>query len=396
MNPAAHNPPAPTDGPEGFDLLGQHDRLEYRMLTDGQPWTEDLDAQLRGELEDWRRDHHRPDGKPAPLSRLAEQLGVSHSVLSEWLAAKYRGDRAHVAQLVDQFLAEDRQRAGRHDFRQHARINLSHKIFGVIQAGITNNTMPVIIGPPGCGKTAHARAFASERSGVLVLRIEDQPADKRQVSRLLCDLIQELRPAKSRPHSQRLDILKSWLRKRRNTVLIVDEAQKLSASGLELLRDLHDGSDPDGHHNLPIVFFGDETFYKLLVRAKSGDASPIAPQMIRRMVPVFDVVKDGGVEGDGSDLYTVADIVAIVRNDRVKLLTRRAAQWLTDLANVPGYGLLGFAMKVLQIACDLRSKRGDKHVDVEHLQMALNMTAGRSIAPEIDQAAGGELLAKVG
>lgn len=379
----------------GFQILGQADRVEYRMLTDEQELTPELRANLVGELQDWRGDHPSPKdpGKPYPVNRLAEQIGVSPSVLSEWLRGKYKGDDRAVARAVDQFLADDRQRAGRHDFRRHAKIALSHKIFGAIQAGITNNTMPVIIGPPGCGKTAHARAFAAERSGVLVLRIEDQPADKRAVSEQLCDVIAELRPQKARPHRRRLDSIKSWLRKRRNTVLIVDEAQKLSASGLELLRDLHDGLDPDGAHGLPIIFFGDETFYRLLVRAKSGATSPIAPQMIRRMVPVMDVVRDGGVD-DGGDLYTVDDIIKIVRNDRVKLLGRPAARWLTDLANVDGYGLLGFSLKVLQIAAHLMQRRGERQVTIDHLTAALNMTAGRSVAIEIDQAAGGELLTR--
>lgn len=392
-----HELQPPTDG-QGFEILGRHDRVEFRMLTDEQKCTPDVERQLIGELQDWRRDHPaaKDPGKPYPLNKLSDQIGVSPSVLTEWINGKYKGDSDAVARKVDQFLADERQRAGRFDFRQHAKIALTHKIFGAIKAGIINNTMPVIIGPPGCGKTAHARAFQSERGGVLYVRIEEERCTDRGITALLCDTIQELRPMKARQHRQRLDSIKTWLRKRRNTVLLVDECQKLDASGLEMLRTLHDITDPDGAHCMPIVFFGDEHFYKLLVRAKAGDRSPIAPQMIRRMVPVFDVAKDGGVEPDGGgDLYTVQDIVAIVRNDRVKLLDRKALRWLTDLANVAGFGQLGFAIKVLQIACDLMEKRGEKQVDVEHLQMALGMTAGRSVAVEIDQAAGGELLAKI-
>ncbi|MFH1749110.1 MAG: ATP-binding protein [Planctomycetota bacterium] len=391
------NPPhEPTDGPrDGFEVLGRKARVDYRMLKDGQDPTPEVQQQLRSELDDWCKDHSSPKDphKPYPLSQTAARVGVSPSVLTEWLRNKYKGDSSAVARKIDTFFAEERERAGRYDFRQTAKIELTARIWGTIRAGIRGRTMPVIIGPPGSGKTAHALAFAKERGGVVVLRIEDAPADRRTVTELLCDETQELRPMKAKPHRRRLDSIKQWLRKRRNTVLIVDEAQKLSASGLELLRDLHDGSDPTGRHCLPIVFFGDENFYKLLNKAKSGASSPIAPQMIRRMIPVFDIVKDGAFDSDGT-LYSVDDIVKIVRNDRVKLLTAKACGWLALLANTEGYGLLGFAIAVLRQAADLAGS--DEKIDVEHLGEALLMTAGRSLATEVDQAAGGELLRRVG
>lgn len=383
----------PTDG-LGFERLVEAGRVDYKMLTDGQAITPDIEQNLIGELQDWRKDNARSDGRPYPLTRLAPRVGVSNSVMTEILRGKYKGDRPKVLRLIDQFLADERQKAGRHDFRQHARIELSRKIFAVIDAGVLGHTMPVIIGPPGCGKTAHAYAYARERSGVVVLRIEDAPADRRTVTELLCETIQELRPMKAKPHRRRLDSIKQWLRKRRNTVLIVDEAQKLSASGLELLRDLHDGSDPTGHRCLPIVIFGDDDFHKLLGDTKYGKLTKLQPQMIRRMVPVFDVVKDGGYAG--GDLYTVEDIVKITRNHRVKLLTPKAARWLTNLANVHGYGLLGFAMAVLRQATVLYRDliANDEQLDVEHLQESLRMTAGRGVALEIDEQTGGDLLAK--
>lgn len=391
-------PEVPKDGPrDGFERLAQAGRVDFHMVKDGHAVTEQDQEHLRGELRDWRRDNARNDGKPYPNTKLAPRVGVSPPVLSDWLNRKYKGDNAGVARLVDDFLARERERLGRHDFRQFAYIQVSSKVFACLDAGRANGTMPVVIAPPGGCKTSHVLAYQRDRSGVVVLRIKDQPCDKRAVTEQMCDVIQELRPMKSRPHRRRLESIEQWLRKRRNAMLIVDEAQKLSASGLELLRDLHDGSDPTGHHCLPIAFFGDESFRKLLGETKDGRTTKLQPQMIRRMVPVFDMVKDGGVDGENSDLYTVEDILKIVRNDRLRLLTRPAARWLRDLANVHGFGLLGFAIAVLRQAALLfkdRLARGGQ-LDVSDLQESLRMTAGRSLAIEIDQAAGGELLAKV-
>ena len=385
----------PTDGrPDGFDRLAEAGRVDYRMLTDGQTVTAENERQLAAELQDWRKDNARHDGKPFPVTKLAPLVGVSASVLTEWLRAKYKGDHANVAKLADQFLADERRKLGHHDFRQFTRINLTRKIFACIDAGLQGGTMPVIIGPPGACKTAHARAYSRERSGVLVLRIEDEPCNKRALTEIFCDVIQELRPVKAKPHRRRLDSIKSWLGKRRNTVLIIDEAQKLSRSGLELLRDLHDQSDPTSNRCMPIVFFGDEGFRKLIGHTKDGYTTKLQPQMIRRMVPVFDIVKDGGY--DAGDLYSLEDILKIVHNNRVKLLTPQAARWLTNLANVHGYGLLGFAIAVLRQATALFRDMlaAQQRLDVEQLQESLQMTAGRSLAIEIDQATGGELLAR--
>lgn len=90
-------------------------------------------------------------------------------------------------------------------------------------------------------------------------------------------------------------------------------------------------------------------------------------------------------------------MVRIVRNNRVKLLTTRAARWLRDLANVSGWGRLGMAMGVLQLAIDINVSPGAElaePIDVEHLRDALEQTFGKEIALVIDDAAEGALLEK--
>lgn len=378
----------------GFSALGEGDRVESRMLTDERQWTDELDAQLRQELADWRRTEGAPGNKRAdyPISKLSERIGVAASVLSEWLKGKYRGDVAGVARKVDQFLADEKERQTRQHVYPHTSISLSHKIFGVIRYGIVHGTMPVIIGPNGCGKSAHAAAFARERAGAVVVRIENAPATTHNLSRQLCESIPELRSQATQPHGARWSAIKAFFARRRSAVLIIDEAQKLAASGLELLRDLHDAGDSTGDARLPVVFCGDDKFYRLILATRAGKPSPIAPQMIRRMMPLFDIERDGAIDGDGT-LYSVDDILAIVNRDRIKLLNRQTARWVTDLANVPSFGALGLALQVLNAACELMLRKGQHQLDVELLRTALNMSAGRSLAIEIDQAAGGELLA---
>ena len=222
-----------------------------------------------------------------------------------------------------------------------------------------------------------------------MIRPDETFCGARGVTYLLCQAIEPLRPMQRRPHPKRLAAIRSYLQTHRNTVIIVDECQQLNRQGLTCLRNLHDTSDPEGRRNVPIVFFGDEHFYRLLVRSRSGERSPIAPQMTRRMYPVFDIGRDG-MDGEGDETFTVADLIRILRNDRVRVVTPKGVRWLTCLANVHGWGSLGFAIAVARMAFDIASKMP---LDVDDLRTALRMTIGPQAVEEIDEAAGGSCCA---
>lgn len=377
----------PDEAPDGFEQLGQEARRSFRMVKDDQEITPDMMQALIGELKDWRRDHTTKDGRPAPWKQVAEFVGVAVGTLQDVVNGKYKADATAVLKKIDQALADDRERAGRFDPRQHAQIGLTRKIFGVIGAAIRNNSFGVIIGAPGTGKSVHARAFAADRGGVVIIRPDETFNDARGVSHLLCQAIDGLRLMLPKSHPKRLAAVRSYFQKHRNLVLVIDECQQLSADGLTCLRNLHDTSDPEGRRCTPMILFGDDQFYRLIVKSRNGERSPIAPQMTRRMYPIFDVARDGA--DDDGDVFTAEDLVKIIRNDRVRVVTPQGIRWLTKLANVSGFGALGFAIAVLRMAFDITSK---DLVDVPDLVAALRMSIGPRAMEEVDQAAGGELL----
>jgi hypothetical protein len=360
--------------------------VDARMRKDDEAYTPEQQKALVSELRDYRITYP-VNGKPIRWKQVAELVGLPESTLSEVVKGTYKGDVQKCLSLVDQFLADERLRRGRFDDRSFATTSLTRQIYGVIANGVKNNSMPVIIGSPGSGKSIHARAFAADREGVVLIHIDEANGDARGVTELLCTAIQPLRSMIERPHRRRVASIRAYLAKHRQTVVVVDEAQKLTRDGLEMLRDLHDTSDPDARRNTPIVLFGDREFYKLIARGRAGERSPIAPQLSRRMYPIFDIEKDGA--DDDGKVYTAEDVVAILRNDRLRVLSDAGVKWVTRLANAPGYGLLGFAMAIVRMACDLA--RGET-VDTEDLSEALNMALGPSVAEEVDQVAGGELL----
>ena len=373
---------------KGFERLADQSRQDARMRRDDEAYTDDQQQALFSELRDYRITN-RVAGKAMRWKQVAELVGLPESTLSEVAKGVYKGDVQKCLRLIDQFLADERLRHGRFDDRSFATTSLTRQIWGVISNGVKNNSMPVIIGAPGSGKSIHERAYAADRDGVILVRVDESTGDARGVTVLLCTAVTALRNMLDKPFRKRVASIKGYFAKHLSTVVVVDEAQKLEREGLEMLRDLHDSSDPDGRRNIPIVFFADQDFYKLILKSRAGQRSPIAPQLSRRMYPIFDVERDGS--DDDGRVYTVDDIVTILRNDRLRVVSDAGVKWIAKLANTPGYGLVGFAMAVVRMAFDLVKGRPVEPADLcESLRMAL----GPDVADEIDEISGGELMRK--
>lgn len=359
-----------------------------RITDDSGAVAETVQDDLRTDLMDWRAAHPRQDGRPAAISDVATRIGVSSGTLSDWIARKYAGDGGGVARKIDLFLGEEAERAARPNVRQFAPTRIAKEMLGVINIAVRGNRMVAIIAEPGTGKTEVALAFQRERGSCIYVRADDAFGDARGISALLCADVPELKEAAGLPHRKRVLALRSFVQRRRNYVLIVDEVQNLTRDGLELIRALHDLSDLQNHRCLPVVLLGDKGFFRLLLKARNGERCVVSPQLVRRIAPVYDATRDG-VDSDG-DLYSVEDIRAILRNSRLKLVTPAGERWLTRLSNVEGWGRLGLAMRVCELALDVRRKRP---LDVADLHMAHKMLLGPDLSTECAEQAGGELAA---
>jgi len=375
--------------PKGFERLAAQSRVDARMRKDDEAYTDVQQQALLSELRDYRITN-RVQGKPMRRKRVSDLVGLPESTLTEVRKGVYKGDVPKCLRLIDQFLADERLRRGRFDDRRFATTSLTRQIFGVITNGVKNNSMPVIIGSSGSGKSIDGRAYAADRDGVILVCVDQSTGDARGVTELLCSAITPLRPMLDKPFRRRVAAIKTYFAKHLNTVVVVDEAQKLDRDGLEMLRDFHDSSDPDARRNIPIVFFADRGFYKLILKSRAGQRSPIAPQLSRRMYPTFDIEKDGA-DDDGRS-FTVEDIVTIPRNDRLRVVSDAGVKWIARLANTPGYGLIGFAMAAVRMAFDLAK---GATVECDDLSEALKMALGPEVAEEVDTVADGELLRKV-
>ena len=382
------------DGGSAFDQYGMEARVEARMLDPDKSITDEQRQALIREIQNYRDNHKTPAGKPLPWAELGAKIGVSGPSLSEITNGKYKADPSHFLRKIDQFLADERIRTGRFDARSFARINVTQKIKGAINHGLKHNTIPVIIGEPGSGKSAHARWFVGQRPGAVLIEPDDADCDGTWVIDAVYKALGIF--ARNRVHRRdRKRAIVSYLQKHKNTVIVCDECQGLRRSALEMLRRFHDLSDPQGMRNVSVVLFGDEDFYKLIVRTRGGARTPISPQVTRRMYPIFDVMADGcDKDADGNvidgTVFKRSCIEAITRNQRLRVLKGpEEIAWLTKLANTHRFGSLGLAMRVFEVAWDLRD---GKYVTVNELVLTLPTVISPAEAELADVQTGHELL----
>lgn len=362
-----------------MEVFSKDARVTARMLTEDQPITKaQRDAIIR-DLNSYR-ESHKVRGKPMPWTTIAENIGVASSVVHQTISGTYKGDVDRVLRLIDQFLdAEDRQQK-RPDIRGFQKIKITEHIVAAINQALTRRSIAVITGEPGSGKSAHARWFLDQRDGAVLITCDDADCD----AKFVIDELHKAFCSKTySPHARgKKREIEAYLQAHKNTVILVDEAQKLTNGALEMLRGLHDKSDPEGKRNVPVILFGDDHFYSVIVRTRAGDRTPISPQITSRLYPVISLDRDClDTDADGQPLagtkYSRDDIDKIVKGQRLKIFRPDAVSFAVDLANLPGHGALRLACRVMEIAIDI--KRGPQ-VTVEDLRAALVLFIGPSEA----------------
>lgn len=340
-----------------MESLKQDARVEARMLDPTKPVTDEQRSALVEELRAYR-ERNRVGKQPISWAKIAGYVGVGATVLSELVKGTYKGDVDRVLRMVDQFLAREDQQGKRPNIRDFVRIKITEYIVGAIRQCITRRSIGVITGEPGSGKSKHAEWFLGQHEGAVLITPDDADCDAKFI---VDELHKALKIGTYVTHTrQKKREIEDYLRKHLNTVILVDESQMLTNGALEMLRSLHDKSDATGQRNVPVILFGDENFYKVVMKSRGGERTPFSPQITSRMFPVVSLERHALDRDDDGQVipataYTVADIDRIVRQQRLKLVRADAIRFAVKLANLHGWGRLRLAARVLEIAIDIRT-----------------------------------------
>lgn len=280
-------------------------------------------------------------------SQIANQIGCSGSVLSQWLNGKYPGDVAGLEARVAKWVARYRsvveaQRAlgAAGEFRFIETIS-ARAYLKALEYAHSLGSMVLIYGASGDGKSTAARQFAATRTNVFV-------CECRPSGTALYFAIKRVAQTLG-VHSEGFgtsDLSDRITKKLRDSqgLLIVDEADHLSPAAIEELRRIHDESGAG------IALIGNYSVYSRMVKDKQMESLARVYSRLGRRV---------------QSTTLPGDVEAIARG--LGIVARDQLAYLKGLAQEPGH-----LRNVVQVVRQARIRAASRSEEqgVEHLQKA--------------------------
>ncbi len=217
-------------------------------------------------------------------AQLGREIGVSSSVVNQWLQGVYAGDNATVEDKICRWL----------DARRAARANgetmpaapgffatpTAQKVIDALGYAQIAGDIVVIYGSPGLGKTTAIARYGA--TGLNVWHATMSPACSKVVSALqeICAAlgIGDVGGGAS-------TLYRAILRRVRGTngLLVIDEAQFLSVAALEQIRAIHDAV------GVGIALVGNESVYKRMSSGRCRDELDRLFSRVGKRVPLRGV-----------------------------------------------------------------------------------------------------------
>jgi DNA transposition AAA+ family ATPase len=180
------------------------------------------------------------------ITKMSQQIGYSTSVLSQYLTGIYPGDTDRFERRAADWLrARDRKkRIGVKLIESEA----TRTVMAALETIRRTNDVGVIYGDAGIGKTSGIALYLEENPTCVEISLSRWARNDAQIERLIFGAMDS---GAWKGNTPRAEFIVSKLRGS-NRLLIVDNAHKATAAGLEWLFDLHDET------RIPIALVGNE------------------------------------------------------------------------------------------------------------------------------------------
>lgn len=289
-------------------------------------------------------------------SAIEKESGIPKGTLSPWVAGKYGGDNSKVARRVRGWLDSREERA---ELTQRVpeppvfqATPTASAILNRLQYAHHLRDFALISGGPGIGKTAAVTQYKATHNLVFAVTCSPSCAG---VQTILGDVLAEVGGGdKGTPQAMSRKICAKL--KDTSALLIVDEAQHLTASAIEELRAIHDRS------GVALALIGNEDLYS---RFSSITEASMHAQVRSRIGMWYRQLRPSDKDVEVlADAWGIADL--------------KARGFLRDIAQKPG--ALRSVTKVLRLASILRE--GDGALSLSDIR-----TAWQQLSTEIGRAA---------
>ena len=315
-------------------------------------WTpEEIDG-LRARLREYR------DTNGFSWNTIAAKTGVAYGTISQWVPGTYKGDNTSIAVKVHRFFQhlETQETIERDapivpDFRP---TRTAARVMGNL-SWAHRGKFTVVVGLPGTGKTAAVDQYVGTNPNVW--RITVTPSSG-AVNAMLLALVQAMGSRRQFGASAALATIARDRLAGRPSLVVVDEAQRLTADALEELRGLHDRT------GCGLSLVGNP---EVLTRVEGAARSAAFAQLYSR-ISLRTIIE----RPDASDVETLLDAWEI---SEVK-----ERDFLRKIALAPGGGGVRSLTNTLEYATVLAQGEDDGPRLLEHIKDAWSALSTRAAA----------------
>jgi len=361
-----------TDG-SALDPIFQDARMHggIRVFREEQAITEEGKKQLRQHWQEYM------DRTKCSAEKAARSMGVAASIISQVLSGNYAGDSEKYIRTIDRWLENQLLREAAPKPPGFVMTGVAEAIYGVMKWTLKTNSIAVVYGPTGCGKTMTLKAIQAETPGTIYYSIGSSGRSMRTIMDGIADTarLTGLRTSTAQRFKDVAAMFKGTGR-----LIIVDEVHKLAGrqndDALHMLRDLHDATD------CPMLWSGNGKIATYIHANKTEGNDPI-DQIYGRIGWWMDLTQKAlaGRDDDGTKLYTVEDIQRVFAASKIRLAPD-AVRYLTDMANDPSMGCLRMAKNLVAMA--MVAAR-DQAITADMLRAIQRERLGYRMAEQVEQ-----------
>ena len=175
--------------------------------------------------------------KKRTISSVAKAVDVSTATLHLWMNNKYEGNIKKINDAVARFLEIEELREGRVSL-DFVKTTVADDVFDIAKTCHVENEIGVCYGEAGIGKTFAVKRYKYENAGVVLIEADLGYRPKVLFSEIHKKLGFD---GHGTVHSMMLDIIDKL--KSSGRLIIVDEAEHLPYTSLELLRRIYDKAE---------------------------------------------------------------------------------------------------------------------------------------------------------
>lgn len=268
----------------------------------------------------------------------AKKIGVSPSVLSQWLDDKYRGDNDGVADKVNRFLEREARAKDVRLALPYVPTKIAEHMRRMIGVAYEHQCMIAIVAPAGSGKSMVFEQCAQDSNGVYIYCDEDMTPKT---------LLEAIAKAIKVPTQKTIaDLKTAVVEKLRGSsrTLFFDEAHLLRPQLFSRIRSIHDQA------KVPVVFGGAAEILDRIDDRASGRGQLDSRCLKWNALDYFANVEDpNGGDKLGQPLFTREEIRKLFEHMPLKL-TDGGWEMLWSIACLADRGCIRLAKRMVDMA----------------------------------------------